>query len=335
MTSFYQIFSSNSSQYLEIPYEYSNRFLINAQPNNQAVIKCVNGKEFEVLLTKHKGAFVFMDGWESIVAKLSFTDGCFLMFKQIELYSYLLTPFKKMQPHPILGSNVPLFTSMSTEKTISNVEYFCQRFTQESNDNLIIPADFVEETIRLPSIRKLTFKVHVNLWDSFDVMIEKDRDTKAYFLYDSWDNVVSYVPIYPDYYVVMRYIFKQNFQLIVYDLNGCEVLVRKRVYTLAAINIPKPGPSNIEIKDTDVETDHEKDEDESDPDYNEYMDDDYDDVSSISTNSDSDGMSDEEDVEVSDFEEDKKVDPDYHPIEFEWKYDRRFVSSVSISIIYI
>ncbi|MFS7955301.1 putative transcription factor B3-Domain family [Helianthus anomalus] len=277
----------------EIPYEYNNRFLINAQPNNQVVIKCVNGKEFEVLLTKHKGAFVFMDGWNSIVAKLSFTDGCFLMFKQIELYSYLLTPFKKMQPHPILGSNVPLFTSMSTEKTISNVEYFCQRFTQESNDNF------------------------------------------AYFLYDSWDNVVSYVPIYPDYYVVMRYIFKQNFQLIVYDLNGCEVLVRKRVYTLAAINIPKPGPSNIDIKDTDVETDHEKDEDESDPDYNESMDDDYDDVSSISTNSDSDGMSDEEDVEVSDSEKDKMVDPDYDPIEFEWKYGRRFVSSVSISIIYI
>ncbi|KAJ0762392.1 hypothetical protein HanOQP8_Chr04g0160851 [Helianthus annuus] len=61
------------------------------------------------------------------------------------------------------------------------------------------------------------------------------------------------------------------------------------------------------------------------------MDDDYDDVSSISTNSDSDGMSDEEDVEVSDFEEDKKVDPDYHPIEFEWKYDRRFRLSVDLA----
>ncbi|KAJ0519877.1 hypothetical protein HanIR_Chr10g0453231 [Helianthus annuus] len=48
------------------------------------------------------------------------------------------------------------------------------------------------------------------------------------------------------------------------------------------------------------------------------MDDDYVDVSSILTNSDSDGMSDEEDIEVSDSEEDKKVDPDYHPIEFEW-----------------
>ncbi|KAM0040599.1 hypothetical protein Hdeb2414_s0012g00395871 [Helianthus debilis subsp. tardiflorus] len=35
------------------------------------------------------------------------------------------------------------------------------------------------------------------------------------------------------------------------------------------------------------------------------MDDDYDDVSSISTNSDSDEMSDEEDVEVSDSEKDK------------------------------
>ncbi|KAJ0836102.1 putative transcription factor B3-Domain family [Helianthus annuus] len=296
-----------------------------AEPNNQAVIKCVNGKEFEVLFTKHKGAFVFMDGWEDIVAKLSFTDGCFLMFKQIELYSYLLTPFKKMQPHPIFGSNVPLFTSMSTEKTKSNVEYFCQRFTQESNDNLVIPSDFVEGTIRLAYIRKLTFKVHVNWWDSFDVMIVKDRNLKVYFIYDGWDNVVSYVPIYPDYYVVMRYIFEKNFQLIVYDLNGCEVLVPKGVYTLAAVNIPKPDPSIIEIQDTDADTDHENDVDESDLDYNESMDDDSDDVSSIITNYDSDGMhNDEEDVEVSDSEEAKKVDPDYHPIEFQWKYDRRF-----------
>ncbi|MFS7929242.1 putative transcription factor B3-Domain family [Helianthus anomalus] len=316
----------------EIPYEYSNRFLTNVDPNNQAVIKCVNGKEFEVLFTKHKGAFVFMDGWEDIVAKLSFTEGCFLMLKQIDLYSYLLTPFKKMQPHLLFGSNVPLFTSMSMEKTISNVEYLCQCFTQESNDNLVIRADFIEGTIRLPSIRKITFKVHVNSWDSFDVMIERDRDSKVYFIYDGWDNIVSYVPIYHYYYVVMRYIFEKNFQLIVYDLNGCEVLVPKGVYTLAAVNIPKPGPSIIEIQDTDADTDHEYDDDESDPDYNESMDDDSADVSSIITNSASDGMyNDEEDVEVSDSEEDKKTDPDYHPIEFQWKYGRRFRLNVDVA----
>ncbi|KAM0045626.1 hypothetical protein Hdeb2414_s0009g00306181 [Helianthus debilis subsp. tardiflorus] len=179
--------------------------------------------------------------------------------------------------------------------------------------------------------RKLTFKIHVNLWDSFDVMIEKDPNTKVYFVYNSWDNFVSYVPIYPDYYVVMRCIFKQNFLLIVYDLNGCEVLVPKGVYTLAAVNIPKPDTLNIEIQDTDAETDHENDEDESDPDYNESMDDDSVDVSSILTNSDSDGMYDEEDVEVSDSKEDKKVDPDYNPIEFEWKYDRRFRLNVDVA----
>ncbi|KAF5812745.1 hypothetical protein HanRHA438_Chr03g0101361 [Helianthus annuus] len=61
------------------------------------------------------------------------------------------------------------------------------------------------------------------------------------------------------------------------------------------------------------------------------MDDDYDDVSSISTNYDSDEMSDEEDVEVSDSEKDKMVDPDYHPIEFEWKYDRRFRLSADLA----
>ncbi|XP_035845304.1 uncharacterized protein LOC118491553 [Helianthus annuus] len=331
MTSFYKIFSSDSSEYLEIPNQYSNRFLLNAEPNNQAIIKCVNGKEFEVLFTKNKDEFVFMDGWEHIVAKLSFTDGCFLMFKQIDLYSYLLTPFTNMQDHPIFGSSVPLFTFMSTEKTISNVEYFCQRFTQESNDNLIIPVDFVEDTIRLPSISKLTFKVHVNLWDSFDVMIQKDRNLKVYLLYDSWDNVVSYVPIYPDYYVVMRYIFKQNFQLIVYDLNGCEILVPKRVYTIAAVNIPKPGTLNIETQDTDDETNHENNEDESVQDYNESMDDDSVDVSSNLTNSDIDGIYNEEDVEVSDCEGDKKGDPDYNPIEFEWKYDRHFRLSADLA----
>ncbi|KAJ0454389.1 putative DNA-binding pseudobarrel domain superfamily [Helianthus annuus] len=195
----------------------------------------------------------------------------------------------------------------------------------------IIPVDFVEDTIRLPSISKLTFKVHVNLWDSFDVMIQKDRNLKVYLLYDSWDNVVSYVPIYPDYYVVMRYIFKQNFQLIVYDLNGCEILVPKRVYTIAAVNIPKPGTLNIETQDTDDETNHENNEDESVQDYNESMDDDSVDVSSILTNSDIDGMYNEEDVEVSDYEEDKKGDPDYNPIEFEWKYDRHFRLSADLA----
>ncbi|KAJ0824524.1 hypothetical protein HanRHA438_Chr17g0793371 [Helianthus annuus] len=189
----------------------------------------------------------------------------------------------------------------------------------------VIPFEFVDGTIRLPSIRKLTFKVHVNWWDSFDVLIAKDPNLNVYLIYDGWDNVVSYVPIYPDYYVVMRYIFEKNFQVVVYDLNGCEVLAPKRVYTPAAVNIPKPVPSFIEIQDSDAHTDDENDVDESDPDYNESIGYDSDDASSIITNSDSYGMdNDEEDVEVSDSGEDSKFDPDYHPIEFEWKYDRHF-----------
>ncbi|KAJ0735580.1 hypothetical protein HanPI659440_Chr11g0433701 [Helianthus annuus] len=61
------------------------------------------------------------------------------------------------------------------------------------------------------------------------------------------------------------------------------------------------------------------------------MDDDSVDVSSILTNSDSDVMYDEEDVEVSDSEEDKKGDPDYNPIEFEWKYGMRFRLHVNVA----
>ncbi|KAJ0510801.1 hypothetical protein HanIR_Chr11g0544781 [Helianthus annuus] len=61
------------------------------------------------------------------------------------------------------------------------------------------------------------------------------------------------------------------------------------------------------------------------------MDDDSVDFSSILTNSNSDIMYDEEDVEVLDSEEDKKGYPDYNPIEFEWKYDMRFRLHVNVA----
>ncbi|KAM0000679.1 hypothetical protein Hdeb2414_s0012g00384601 [Helianthus debilis subsp. tardiflorus] len=189
----------------------------------------------------------------------------------------------------------------------------------------VIPADFVQGTIRLPKISKISFKIHVNLWDTFDVMIQKDPATMVYYIYDGWDNVVSFLPIYPDYYVVMRYIFEKKFQRTVFYLDGGEILVPKGEYKLAAVNIPQPGHghANVPISIIEIEdTDNDDDDVESELDYAESMDGESVDVSSLLTNSDSDGvstdrMSNEEDVEVTDSREDKKVDPDYQPIEFE------------------
>ncbi|KAJ0852724.1 hypothetical protein HanRHA438_Chr14g0642971 [Helianthus annuus] len=61
------------------------------------------------------------------------------------------------------------------------------------------------------------------------------------------------------------------------------------------------------------------------------MDDESNDVSSLFDDSDSDvvstdGMSDEDDEQDRDSPDYHKVDPDYHPIEFVWKFDRRFLS---------
>ncbi|KAJ0560710.1 hypothetical protein HanHA300_Chr06g0214391 [Helianthus annuus] len=80
----------------------------------------------------------------------------------------------------------------------------------------------------------------------------------------------------------------------------------------------------IELQDTDTD-----DADDSDPNYVESMDDESNDVSSLFDDSDSDvvstdGMSDEDDEQDRDSPDYHKVDPDNHPIEFIWKFDRRF-----------
>ncbi|MFS7920642.1 hypothetical protein Hanom_Chr03g00227251 [Helianthus anomalus] len=79
------------------------------------------------------------------------------------------------------------------------------------------------------------------------------------------------------------------------------------------------------------------DDDDSDPNYVESMDGESNDVSSLFDDSDSDvvstdGMSDEDDEQDRDSPDYHKVDPDYHPIEFLWKFDRRFRLIVDVAL---
>ncbi|KAJ0804659.1 hypothetical protein HanPI659440_Chr02g0040641 [Helianthus annuus] len=83
----------------------------------------------------------------------------------------------------------------------------------------------------------------------------------------------------------MRYIFEKSFQLIVFDLDGCEILVPKGEYKVAAVNIPQPGHGHANVPISIIEIE-DTDDAESDPDYAESMDDESVDVSSLLTNSD-------------------------------------------------
>ncbi|MFS7934702.1 hypothetical protein Hanom_Chr05g00394831 [Helianthus anomalus] len=93
-------------------------------------------------------------------------------------------------------------------------------------------------------------------------------------------------------------------------------------------------PPRYRIEDLDTNTDND---DDSDPNYVESMDDESNDVSSLFDDSDSDvistdGMSDEDDEQDRDSTDYHKVDPDYRPIEFVWKFDRRFRLIVDVAL---
>ncbi|KAF5761386.1 putative transcription factor B3-Domain family [Helianthus annuus] len=177
-----------------IPLQFCKLWLSNAGGDNIVVIKCINEKEWNVKFSKNNGAFAFMEGWSKVVADLSLTEGYILLFRQLNPFNYLLTPFFKKTPYPCCDPELSLFTSISSLPNIDFIESFCRVFNDQCFDTLLLPTYVVKKTIGVGKLRR-PMKVHVNAWDSLDVTVEKDPVSKCYFFTNGWNNIVQHIGV--------------------------------------------------------------------------------------------------------------------------------------------
>ncbi|MFS7938613.1 putative transcription factor B3-Domain family [Helianthus anomalus] len=52
------------------------------------VIKSINEKVWNVNFSKNNGTFAFTEGWSKVVGDLCLSDGCILLFKQVNPLMY-------------------------------------------------------------------------------------------------------------------------------------------------------------------------------------------------------------------------------------------------------
>ncbi|KAJ0669382.1 putative transcription factor B3-Domain family [Helianthus annuus] len=271
-----------------IPLQFSKIWLSSAGGDNIVVIKCINEKDWNVKFSKNNGAFAFTEGWSRVVAGLSLTEGCILLFRQISPSNYILTPFFKETPYPSCDPDISLFTSISCLPNRKYIESFCHVFNNQSLNTL---------TIGLGKLRR-PMKVHLNPWDSLDVTVEKDPVSKCYFFTNGWNNIVQHIGVRTEFVVVLRYLFDYNFQLTLFDVNGSDVSIPRiglQVNSNSDIRNAAPLVNNVDGVEDDVDM-----------------------------NSDLDPEFDEDDVEDSSGpSDDDKQDPNYEPLEFVWDYHPR------------
>ncbi|KAJ0852057.1 putative DNA-binding pseudobarrel domain superfamily [Helianthus annuus] len=156
---------------------------------------------------------------------------------------------------------------------------------------------------------KKSFKVYVNQWDSFDVLIHPDPLRNCYFITDGWDKIVRYMDLLTGVVLVLRYVANYTFQLTVFNLNGCEIIVTKADDSLKG----DTSSHKFQLAEIAKDMDHRSDVEES-------SDEDFDSDCVVSDESSDDGGDEDFVVMVSDYE----ADPNYHPIEFVWDYQQRF-----------
>ncbi|MFS7929199.1 putative transcription factor B3-Domain family [Helianthus anomalus] len=172
---FYKSMSALTKEFLVIPLQFSKLWLSNAGGDNIVVIKCINEKDWNVKFSKNNGAFAFTEGWSNVVADLSLTKGCILLFRELNPFNYLLTPFFKETPYPCCDPELSLFTSISSlPKEIHR----------------LLSTYVVKKTIGLGKLGR-PMKVHVNAWDFLDVTVEKDPISKCYFFTNGWNNILT------------------------------------------------------------------------------------------------------------------------------------------------
>ncbi|KAF5765176.1 putative transcription factor B3-Domain family [Helianthus annuus] len=136
--SFYKCFSSLTKEFLVIPYLFCKTWLSSAIDTKNVVIKCVNGKIWLVDFARHNGR-----GWEKVVADLSLSEGTVLIFRKIEAYTFLLTPFMKVAPYPHCEQKFVMFTSISSFVDKKYIESFCHFVNDHTVERLLLPTDFV------------------------------------------------------------------------------------------------------------------------------------------------------------------------------------------------
>ncbi|KAM0059409.1 putative transcription factor B3-Domain family [Helianthus debilis subsp. tardiflorus] len=135
-----------------IPLQFSKLWLSNAGGNNIVVIKCINEKDWNVKFSKNNGAFAFTEGWSKVVADLSLTEGCILLFRQLNPFNYLLTPFFKETPYPCCDPKLSLFTSISSLPNRKYIESFCHVFNDQCFDTLLALFDVNGSDVSIPRI---------------------------------------------------------------------------------------------------------------------------------------------------------------------------------------
>ncbi|KAJ0763974.1 putative transcription factor B3-Domain family [Helianthus annuus] len=176
--SFYKFFSSVTKEFLVIPEIFCKTWLSSVVDNNNAVIRCVNDKTWLVNFAGHKGRFVFMEGWEKVVANLSLSEGTVLVFRNIGPYIFLLTPFMKVTPYQHCQHKFVMFSAISSFVHKKYIESFCHFVNENTVERLLLPTNFVKNTIGVSKL-KGAMKVYINVWNWFDVFIEKDRISKS------------------------------------------------------------------------------------------------------------------------------------------------------------
>ncbi|KAJ0883566.1 putative transcription factor B3-Domain family [Helianthus annuus] len=239
---------------------------------------------WKIRFSKHSGSFALEEVWSSAVSDLSLKEGCLLVFKKTAPYTYLLTPFEKVHRCPTKLPMISRFTSISFERNFGCMDSFSHSFLDASKDVL---------------------------WDSFDVVLQREPLQNCYFITDGWEKVVHYMGLQIGVIPVLRYIANYIFQLTVFDLNRCEIIAPKTNES------PKGDTSSpkLEVAPITENMDHQSDVEETND-----VDSDSDYV--VSDESSDDGDDVDFDVAVSDYE----VDLDVYPIESVWYYSKHFVS---------
>ncbi|MFS7987610.1 hypothetical protein Hanom_Chr11g01024961 [Helianthus anomalus] len=137
---------------------------------------------------KHSGSFPLKEGW-LVVYELSLKEGCLLVFKKTAPYTYLLTPFEKVHHYLTKLPMISIFTSVSFERKFGCMDSFSHSFTDVCKDVLLIPNNLVNISIGVGKLKE-TFKIYVNQWDSFDVVLQRDPLRNCYFITNGWEKVV-------------------------------------------------------------------------------------------------------------------------------------------------
>ncbi|KAJ0490677.1 putative transcription factor B3-Domain family [Helianthus annuus] len=161
--SFYKSMSALTREFLVIPVQFSKIWLSSAVDDNMVVIKSINEKVWNVNFSKNNGTFAFTEGWSKVVADLCLSDGCILLFKQVNPYNYILTPFFKETPYPLCDPGITLFLSISSLPNRKYIESFCHVFNDQSVNTLLLPTYVVKNTSGVGKLRR-PMKVHLNPW---------------------------------------------------------------------------------------------------------------------------------------------------------------------------